>query len=397
MALLAAVAAQAATALENGRLYRQLRIKADELDRMREFSENILESLNDGLAVVNRDDRVVRWNRRLEELYGLRHEDAVGRPPRRDPGRRRSSRCCAARGASRPTARRSTACRSRRGTQPPRQRARQRGDDAAARRGRRDRRDDPDHRRHLGARAARGAAADLREDGVDRPARGRRRARGQHAADRHLELHADAHGGRRAGRSRRRRCSRRSSGRRSAPRKIVNGLLNLARPAQVDSGPVDINAVINDVLSLLEHQMRTGRIQVRKELRRDRADRAGHRIQAAAGVPQPVPQRARRDAEGRLADDRHARPTAPTRRSRSRTPARAFRPISSRASTIRSSRRRRSARAPASGCRSPTASCRSTAARSPATARSGRARGSRLSLPLAATARRSAHALNHRR
>ena len=30
--------------------------------------------------------------------------------------------------------------------------------------------------------------------------------------------------------------------------KIVNGLLNLARPAQVDSGPVDVNAVINDVL-----------------------------------------------------------------------------------------------------------------------------------------------------
>jgi signal transduction histidine kinase len=48
--------------------------------------------------------------------------------------------------------------------------------------------------------------------------------------------------------------------------KIVNGLLNLARPAQVDSGPVDVNAVINDVLSLLEHQLKTGRIQVRKEL-----------------------------------------------------------------------------------------------------------------------------------
>ena len=79
MALLAAVAAQAATALENGRLYRQLRNKADELDRMREFSENILESLNDGLAVVNRDDRIVRWNRRLEELYGIRHEEAVTR------------------------------------------------------------------------------------------------------------------------------------------------------------------------------------------------------------------------------------------------------------------------------------------------------------------------------
>ena len=41
---------------------------------------------------------------------------------------------------------------------------------------------------------------------------------------------------------------------------------NLARPAQVDSGPCDINAVVNDVLSLLEHQFRTGSIQVRKEL-----------------------------------------------------------------------------------------------------------------------------------
>ena len=48
--------------------------------------------------------------------------------------------------------------------------------------------------------------------------------------------------------------------------RIVNGLLNLARPAQVDSGPVDVNAVINDVLSLLDHQLRTGSIQVRKEL-----------------------------------------------------------------------------------------------------------------------------------
>jgi two-component system, NtrC family, sensor kinase len=48
--------------------------------------------------------------------------------------------------------------------------------------------------------------------------------------------------------------------------KIVNGLLNLARPAQVDSGAVDVNAVINDVLALLEHQLRTGSIQVRKEL-----------------------------------------------------------------------------------------------------------------------------------
>src|SRR5206468_66937 len=48
--------------------------------------------------------------------------------------------------------------------------------------------------------------------------------------------------------------------------KIVNGLLNLARPAQVESGAVDVNVVVNDVLALLDHQFRTGKIQVRKEL-----------------------------------------------------------------------------------------------------------------------------------
>jgi signal transduction histidine kinase len=34
----------------------------------------------------------------------------------------------------------------------------------------------------------------------------------------------------------------------------------------VDAGPIDVHAVINDVLSLLEHQLRNSRIQVRKEL-----------------------------------------------------------------------------------------------------------------------------------
>ena len=40
--------------------------------------------------------------------------------------------------------------------------------------------------------------------------------------------------------------------------KIVNGLLNLSRPSgpgAVERGPVDLNAVINDVLALLEHQL----------------------------------------------------------------------------------------------------------------------------------------------
>jgi hypothetical protein len=79
LALLTAVAGQVATAIENGRLYRQLHLKAAELGRMREFNENILESLDNGLAVFDVNERIVRWNRALEELYGVTRDEAVGR------------------------------------------------------------------------------------------------------------------------------------------------------------------------------------------------------------------------------------------------------------------------------------------------------------------------------
>jgi PAS domain S-box-containing protein len=79
LALLTAVAGQVATAIENGRLYRQLHLKAEELGRMREFNDNILESLDNGLVVFDARERIVRWNRALEELYGVARADAIGR------------------------------------------------------------------------------------------------------------------------------------------------------------------------------------------------------------------------------------------------------------------------------------------------------------------------------
>jgi len=79
LALLTAVAGQVATAIENGRLYRQLHLKAEELGRMREFNENILESLDNGLVVFDLDEHIVRWNRALEGFYGISREEAIGR------------------------------------------------------------------------------------------------------------------------------------------------------------------------------------------------------------------------------------------------------------------------------------------------------------------------------
>jgi signal transduction histidine kinase len=50
--------------------------------------------------------------------------------------------------------------------------------------------------------------------------------------------------------------------------KIVNSLLTLSRPGSTpaERGPIDLNVVITDVLSLLEHQLELGKIKVRREL-----------------------------------------------------------------------------------------------------------------------------------
>jgi len=264
MALLSAVAAQAATALENGRLYRQLRTKADELERMRQFSENILESLNDGLAVLDQDGRVVRWNRPMEELYGVRHEDVVGRALDqvfdsqivRMLGATPSGRAEGAAYYRVPMTTRHDPPRRllvNLGTTPLRDSSDEIVgsiviiEDISTRVQLEEQLQISEKMASLGLLAA-GVAHE-----VNTPLTGissytqmlLEKAAPEDPATKVLE-----------------KIERQTF--RAA--KIVNGLLNLARPAQVDSGPCDVNAVINDVLSLLEHQFRTGSIQVRKEL-----------------------------------------------------------------------------------------------------------------------------------
>ena len=86
LGLLTAVAGQVATAIENGRLYRQLHLKAEEIGRMREFNENILESLDDGLVVFDAG----RADRPLEPGARVVVRRRAGRR-RRPAARRRSS------------------------------------------------------------------------------------------------------------------------------------------------------------------------------------------------------------------------------------------------------------------------------------------------------------------
>jgi PAS domain S-box-containing protein len=77
--LLFTLAGYIAIALDNAQLYSSLEQKAVQIERLKDFSENIVESLNVGVLAVDLDDRVESWNTQLEQLIGVPRHEAVGR------------------------------------------------------------------------------------------------------------------------------------------------------------------------------------------------------------------------------------------------------------------------------------------------------------------------------
>jgi two-component system NtrC family sensor kinase len=77
--LLETVSDYVGIALENARLYRSLEQKATEYESLKDFSENIIESINVGVVVEDVDGRIVGWNRALESLTGRRPLQTLGR------------------------------------------------------------------------------------------------------------------------------------------------------------------------------------------------------------------------------------------------------------------------------------------------------------------------------
>ncbi len=78
-ALLATLAAHAATAIEAARLVREVRQRAAEIERLHELQAKILESSAIGLLLLDGGGAILAWNRALEELYGLPRQEALGR------------------------------------------------------------------------------------------------------------------------------------------------------------------------------------------------------------------------------------------------------------------------------------------------------------------------------
>ncbi|BCS31307.1 hypothetical protein TBR22_A05070 [Luteitalea sp. TBR-22] len=268
LTLLNAVAAQVATAIENGRLYVALRDKAEELDRMRQFSENVVQSLQDGLLVIDLQGTVVHWNPAMEQIAGVPAAQAVGKRVDElfDPEFLAAVRMAERDGSDAATiyrtplvSRHADGARKRlvnaamhplRGSSSSPVGSVLMIDDITSRVQLEEQLQISEKMASIGLLAA-GVAHE-----VNTP------LTGISSFTQMLLENADPEDPRTRLLEKIERQTFRAA-------KIVNSLLHLSRPVQSETGPVDLHVVINDVLSLLEHQFRTASVQVRKDLQAD--------------------------------------------------------------------------------------------------------------------------------
>ena len=78
--LLETLAGYLGIAIQNARLYASLEQKVAEYERLKDFNENIVESINVGVLAIDMEDRIESWNSQMEVMYALPRWQALTRP-----------------------------------------------------------------------------------------------------------------------------------------------------------------------------------------------------------------------------------------------------------------------------------------------------------------------------
>ncbi len=82
MELLESLAGYIGIAIQNAQLYRRLEQKILDFERLRDFNENIVESINVGVFALDPEDRIESWNAQMEAMHGTPRSEALRRPIR---------------------------------------------------------------------------------------------------------------------------------------------------------------------------------------------------------------------------------------------------------------------------------------------------------------------------
>jgi len=78
--LLETLAGYVAIAIQNARLYASLEQKIAQYERLKDFNENIVESINVCVLAIDLEDRIESWNSQMEVMYALPRWQALTRP-----------------------------------------------------------------------------------------------------------------------------------------------------------------------------------------------------------------------------------------------------------------------------------------------------------------------------
>jgi PAS domain S-box-containing protein len=80
MEVLESLAGYIGIAIQNAQLYRRLESKIVEFERLKDFNQNIVESINIGIFAVDLDDKIESWNAQMEVLFAKSREEALRQP-----------------------------------------------------------------------------------------------------------------------------------------------------------------------------------------------------------------------------------------------------------------------------------------------------------------------------